>query len=135
MNSPTKYIKISNVVKRKVWLSSFTAFFIIFLFVAPLNFFFKEHVFAQDEGQLLVYPNMILHGSHLYKDFFALYNPGTYYLVALSYKIFGITIFAERIVGLFYYLMYVLSLYFLIRIRRSIFVSCIALIKIGRAHV
>ena len=128
MSSLTKNTKINNVSKRNIWFQSFIVLFIAFLFIAPLNFFFKEHVFAQDEGQLLVYPSMILHGSQLYKDFFALYNPGTYYLVALSYKIFGITVFAERIVGLSYYLLYVVSLYFLIRIRRSILVSCIALI-------
>lgn len=72
----------------------------------------------QDEGQLLVYPDMILRGYLPYRDFAAAYGPATYYSVAAAFKAFGSSVLTERMVGMCYRFLIVTSC-FLIGIRFS----------------
>ena len=43
----------------------------------------------------------VLHGQMPYKDFFALGGPGTFFLIAASFRIFGVTLAAARIPVIF----------------------------------
>jgi hypothetical protein len=50
-----------------------------------------------DEGIYMDGALRVLHGQVPYKDFFALGGPGTFFLIAASYRIFGVTLAAARI--------------------------------------
>lgn len=56
-----------------------------------------------DEGILLVYPEQVLAGRLPGKDFFSLYGPGNFVLLAGVFKALGPTVLAERLVGLTYH--------------------------------
>lgn len=68
---------------------------------------------AQDEGILLSYPALILQGYVPYRDFAALYTPGSLYLVSLAFSVFGESVLVERAVGLGYWWGMAVALYFL----------------------
>lgn len=57
----------------------------------------------QDEGILLVYPDLILRGYVPYSDFTALYSPGGFYFIAGLFRVFGSSIFVERGAGVLYW--------------------------------
>src|SRR3569833_149769 len=57
---------------------------------------------GQDEGILLVYPDLILRGYRPFLDFAPLYSPGGFYLIAGLFKVFGLNVTVERGVGLMY---------------------------------
>ncbi|HEY1043029.1 MAG TPA: hypothetical protein VGE60_04125 [Telluria sp.] len=68
---------------------------------------------VQDEGILLAYPDLILKGALPYRDFAALYTPGSLYLVSLAFALFGESIVVERAVGLLYWYAMAAVLYFI----------------------
>src|SRR5437899_304359 len=49
-----------------------------------------------DEGIILQGAQRILHGEVLYRDFFSFFTPGSYYFLALLFKIFGSSIIVAR---------------------------------------
>ncbi|HTD50985.1 MAG TPA: hypothetical protein VK771_10315 [Acidimicrobiia bacterium] len=55
---------------------------------------------AMEEGFMLAFPDRVLHGAVANKDFFYLYGPGSLWVLAAIYKIFGVHILVERAVGL-----------------------------------
>ncbi len=59
-----------------------------------------EGILVQDEGILLLYPDLILRGHTPYSDFVALYTPGSFYLIAGAFDLFGATVLVERLVAL-----------------------------------
>jgi len=67
-----------------------------------------------DEGIVLQGAERILHGEVLYRDFFSFYTPGSYYWLALLFKIFGNSMLVARTTlvvygGLFSLLTYILA--------------------------
>lgn len=94
---------------------------------------FSFPVSPQDEGILLVYPELILKGFMPNRDFAVMYPPGNFWLLAFAYSVFGPSVLVERSVGLLYILAIVLGVFFLsTRFRLSIAVcsavaSCIVL--------
>jgi hypothetical protein len=56
----------------------------------------------QDEGILLVYPDLILRGLLPHRDFLASYPPGNFLVLTLLYEAFGHTVAVERATGLLY---------------------------------
>src|SRR2546426_10326744 len=67
-----------------------------------------------DEGIILQGAQRILQGQVLYRDFFSFFTPGSYYLLALLFKIFGSSILIGRSAlviygGLFSALTYLLA--------------------------
>ena len=64
--------------------------------VAPRLF---DSLLTPDESILLVYPERILSGQWPNRDFFAAYGPGQYWLLAGIYKMFGVSVIAERLMG------------------------------------
>lgn len=49
-----------------------------------------------DEGIILQGAERILHGEVLYRDFFSFFTPGSYYLLALIFKVFGDSLLVAR---------------------------------------
>lgn len=56
-----------------------------------------------DEAYLLVYPEQILLGRVPHQDFFTVYGPGGYALLAIAFWVTEPSIIVERIVGLLYH--------------------------------
>ena len=57
-----------------------------------------------DEALLLVYPEQVLAGRTPHSDFFTVYGPGGFGLLAAVYSVLGPSVIAERGVGLLYHL-------------------------------
>jgi hypothetical protein len=58
---------------------------------------FRRHTFLDlDEGIILQGAQRILDGQVLYRDFFAFVTPGSYYLLALEFRLFGNTYLAAH---------------------------------------
>jgi hypothetical protein len=53
-----------------------------------------------EEGFMLAFPEQLLHGRLPHRDFLHLYGPGSLWLLAAVYKVFGLTLTVERMVGL-----------------------------------
>jgi len=63
---------------------------LLFLFsVVYLLIFLRYSALEPDEGIVLQGAERILRGQLPYRDFFSFYTPGSYYLVALLFRIFG----------------------------------------------
>ena len=58
-----------------------------------------DDLFTPDESLLLVYPQRIISGQWPNRDFFTGYGPGQFWLLAGIYKIFGVSVVAERLMG------------------------------------
>jgi len=69
-------------------------------FVLPLRALLRSAGPAMEEGFMLVFPDRVLHGAIANKDFFYLYGPGSLWVLAAIYKVFGVHILVERTVGL-----------------------------------
>ena len=54
-------------------------------------------LFMNDEGIYLDGGLRVLHGQMPYRDFFAITGPGTYALLAASFRVFGVTMAAARV--------------------------------------
>ena len=81
------------------------------LSAAPLLAWFDAPVHRpQDEGMLLVYPELILGGLLPHRDFLASYPPGNFFLLALCYQVFELSISVERVVGLSYRIALILGI-------------------------
>ncbi|PYX13375.1 MAG: hypothetical protein DMG87_21725, partial [Acidobacteria bacterium] len=65
----------------------------IFLLAVGYLCLFRRYTFIEpDEGIILQGAQRILRGEVLYRDFFSFFTPGSYYFVALIFKIFGSSI-------------------------------------------
>lgn len=53
-----------------------------------------------EEGFMLVFPERMLHGDLPHRDFLHLYGPGSLWVLAAVYRVFGAEITVERAVGL-----------------------------------
>lgn len=89
----------------------------------PLTFIIRHlthHEFFgfQDEGDLLTFPDLILRGYHPYVDFNPSYSPGNFYVLAVIYRIFGESVFVERVTSAVYWFLTIFAL-FLIGLRVS----------------
>lgn len=79
-----------------------------------------EYIGAQDEGILLVYPDLILRGYRPYVDFAALYSPGGFYFIAGVFKAFGSSVVVESGVALLYWCLIIIALFLIgLRVTRA----------------
>src|SRR6184192_324694 len=77
--------------------------------------FFRYCSFGSDEGIVLQGAARILRGEIPYRDFFSFYTPGSYYLYAGLFKIFGISLLVARGMLLAYAALFSLLTYLLAR--------------------
>src|SRR4051812_34978827 len=84
-------------------VATFISLLIVALVLFPLlRRLWHAPVRVFDEGILLVYPPQILRGLVPNLDFFSVYPPGNFWLIAIAYKVLGVSVAAERVVGAFY---------------------------------
>ena len=67
-----------------------------------LRLFYNYTILNADEGIVLQGAQRILQGEVLYRDFFSFFTPGSYYWMALLFKIFGSSILVGRGALIFY---------------------------------
>lgn len=89
---------------------------------------FDEAAAPMDEGTLLVYPELMQHGYVPYRDFETFYGPAGPGVLAAAYSVFGVNIFVERAVGLFYRIALLLAIFGLLQRRGTILASGCTLI-------
>lgn len=94
--------------------------------ILPVNSAMRAPVSPQDEGLLLVYPTLVIHGGVANKSFESAYGQATYWTIAAAYAIAGSSVTVERSVGLLYELILVTSLVALVSRRRGLIVGCLA---------
>ena len=69
-------------------------------YLLPLRALLHAPGAAMEEGFMLVFPDRVLHGAVPNKDFLYLYGPGSLWLLAAVYKVFGTHLVVERLAGL-----------------------------------
>ena len=91
--------------------------YLIFALCASLYFlpFMRLLLRSTNEGTLVDGAVRVVHGQLLGRDFFEVMGPGTFYWLALFFKLFGVTFLASRICLFVTSLGTALSLYFLSR--------------------
>jgi hypothetical protein len=99
------------------WISADNsiAILIFALTFAYLWLFRRYTTMEPDEGILLQGAQRILRGEVLYRDFFSFFTPGSYYLLALLFKIFGSSILVARTALVFFGATYSTVTYLLAR--------------------
>jgi hypothetical protein len=70
---------------------------VIFLMSLGYLYLFRRYTTIEpDEGIVLQGAQRILHGQVLYRDFFSYFTPGSYYWLALLFKVFGSSFMVAR---------------------------------------
>src|SRR5690606_13480784 len=89
---------------------------IIFAVIAiPLRGLLRDHGAAMEEGFMLVFPEQVMLGRVPNLDFLHLYGPGSLWVLAGVYKIFGVSLATERWFGLLQHVGVSLGLYWVLR--------------------
>ena len=83
--------------------------------LAPVAGLLRYQGPPMEEGFMLVFPERILHGDLPHRDFLHLYGPGSLYVLAGVYKLFGAHLYVERVVGLLQHAAVAYGLFFLLR--------------------
>lgn len=81
----------------------------------PLRGLLRDHGAPMEEGFMLAFPEQILHGRIPNRDFLHLYGPGSLWVLAGVYKIFGVSLATERWFGLLQHVGIITGLYWVIR--------------------
>ena len=88
--------------------------FLILVFLAFIYLLAQassREILIYDEGFAVFGANRVLEGEVPYKDFWTLYAPGQFYTLALIFKIFGPSVFVERVWGVLIRLLLSLVIY------------------------
>jgi 4-amino-4-deoxy-L-arabinose transferase-like glycosyltransferase len=90
--APNKSIFIPESQRNERWIG-----LLIFLLTAAYLFLFRRFsTMDPDEGIILQGAQRILRGEVLYRDFFSFFTPGSYYLLAALFKVFGNSLMVAR---------------------------------------
>lgn len=73
---------------------------ILVAWAIPLRGLLRAAGGPMEEGFMLVFPERVLHGAIPNKDFLHLYGPGSLWVLAGVFKVFGVSLAAERLVAL-----------------------------------
>lgn len=128
---------------RKVSLPNFFSLLphilLFFLIIVTLFFFYTRGFIPHDEGWILSPAERITQGDIPYRDFHYLYLPGVAYLIALGFKLFGVSILVSRIVSMLFALISVFCLFLISRIINkntySYVIPVITFIAWGPSHL
>jgi hypothetical protein len=106
--------------RRRVRLTTHQRNFIVFgvialAFLIPLRGLLRSQGPSMEEGFMLVFPERVLRGDLPNRDFLHLYGPGSLWVLAGVFKTFGVSLTAERLVGLLQQVGVVLGVYALAR--------------------
>lgn len=98
---------------------------LVVAFVLPLRGLLRYQGPPMEEGFMLAFPQEVLRGSIPNKDFLHLYGPGSLWVLAGGYKIFGTSLATERFFGLLQHVGIVFGIFALARPwGRPIAVAC-----------
>src|SRR5512143_2801950 len=70
------------------------------VFALPLRGLLRAPGPPMEEGFMLTFPERVLHGAVPNRDFLHLYGPGSLWVLAGVYKVFGTSLTVERLFGL-----------------------------------
>jgi hypothetical protein len=73
---------------------------LVVAFLVPLRGLLRIQGPPMEEGFMLVFPERVLHGAIPNKDFWYPYGPGSLWVLAGVFKVFGTSLTVERLVGL-----------------------------------
>jgi hypothetical protein len=94
-------------------------------FVVPLRGLLRAQGPPFEEGFMLVFPERVLAGAFPNKDFLHLYGPGSLWVLAGIYRVFGTALVVERLVGLVQVMAIVFGVFMLARRwGRSVALGC-----------
>src|SRR5262245_7677263 len=85
------------------------------VFLVPLRGLMRSQGPPMEEGFMLVFPELVLKGQIPNRDFLHLYGPGSLWALAGVYKVFGVSLWSERVFGLLQQLAIVFGIYALAR--------------------
>jgi hypothetical protein len=77
----------------------------------PLRELFRHQGAPMEEGFMLVFPELVLDGEVPNRDFLHLYGPGSLWMLAGVYELFGVSLATERVVGLIQHLGVIFGLF------------------------
>lgn len=92
----------------------------------PVRALLLTPVSPQDEGLLLLYPTQVLRGAVPNHSFESVYGPSSIWAIAIAFKIFGTSVYVERLLGVAYWLITSLAVGALVRRHRGLWVGGIA---------
>lgn len=81
----------------------------------PLRGLWLSQGTPMEEGFMLVFPELVLHGKVPNRDFLHLYGPGSLWVLAAVFAVVGVSLGAERMVGYVQHLGVALGVYRLLR--------------------
>jgi hypothetical protein len=84
-------------------------------FALPLRGLLRAQGPPMEEGFMLAFPELVLEGQIPNRDFLHLYGPGSLWALAGAFKVFGVSLWTERLFGLAQQLAIVFGLYALAR--------------------
>jgi hypothetical protein len=85
------------------------------VFILPLRGLLRAPGPPMEEGFMLVFPDLVLHGAIPNRDFLHLYGPGSLWALAGAFKVFGYSLLTERLFGLAQQMAIVFGVYALTR--------------------
>lgn len=88
---------------------------VAFMFALPLRGLLRAPGPPMEEGFMLVFPELVLHGEIPNRDFLHLYGPGSLWALAGAFKVFGYSLLTERLFGLGQQMAIVFGVYALTR--------------------
>lgn len=94
---------------------AFALTFLAVLIAIPLRGLMVTHGPTMEEGFMLTFPELVMHGAVPNRDFLHLYGPGGLWVLAAVYKVFGVTLATERVFGLIQHIAVITAVYWLIR--------------------
>jgi hypothetical protein len=117
------------MVKRARWPDAVALGIVALVFLVPLRGLMRSQGPPMEEGFMLVFPELVLKGHIPNRDFLHLYGPGSLWALAGVYKVFGVSLWSERIFGLLQQVAVVFGVYFLARHWGRRLAVCCALIS------
>jgi 4-amino-4-deoxy-L-arabinose transferase-like glycosyltransferase len=100
--SPTRAAPERPIVPEQISADRKIAF-LLFAFSVGYLWLFRRYTFMEpDEGIVLQGAQRILRGQVLYRDFFSFFTPGSYYFLALLFRIFGNSFLVARTALVFF---------------------------------
>lgn len=86
--------------RRPTWQTSLAVAIVAIAMALPLRALLRYQGPPMEEGFMLVFPERVLLGDVPHRDFLHLYGPGSLWALAAWFKVFGVSITAERVFGL-----------------------------------
>jgi hypothetical protein len=102
--------KIFHVLDKRVALYVFLPFSFFYLFL-----FINQGINVYDEGLVVYGALRVMQGDVPYKDFWAIYAPGQFYVLAGVFKLFGVSLMVERVWSTFVRLALLVCTYLIAR--------------------